>query len=276
MNDPTRAHSITIDRLTVLLVEPSGIQEKIIRGQLHEVGVPLENIETAGDGRQALEVIRNHHPDLVISAMYLEDMTGVELVETLHSSDELADVGYILISSETSITMLEPIRQAGAIAILPKPFETEQLRHALYATLDFLEPPSLELDPEAVERMALLLVDDSFTSRRHLRRMLEGMGIDNVTEATNGVEAMELINAQFFDAIITDLNMPEMDGNELITRIRNESTQPGVPVLMVTSETDRSRLAQVEHAGVSAVCNKPFEPETIRQLLQASLAQAME
>jgi len=264
-------HTITLDQLSVILVEPSGIQERIIRGFLNDLGLPFDHIQTADQGAKALGMIASTRPDLVISAMYLPDMTGVDLVEAMHSDEKLADTAYILISSETDIRMLEPIRQAGAIAILPKPFVPEQLHRALFTTLDFIEPPQLEMEPEAVENMNLLIVDDSVTSRRHIRRMLEGMGFARVSEAGDGVAALQLINGQFFDAIITDYNMPKMDGKELIDHIRNDSNQPGVPILMITSETDKSRLAAVEHSGVSAVCNKPFEPDTIRQMLQSTL-----
>jgi len=264
-------HTITIDQLSLLLVEPSGTQERIIRGHLHDLGIPLERIETAQNGASALTIMRSAKPDLVISAMYLPDMTGTELVETMHTSSELLEISYILISSETNIRVLEPIRQAGAIAILPKPYAPEQLKFSLYNTLDFLEPEPLDLDDQP---LSVLLVDDSLTSRNHIRRMLEGLGIETITEAENGAAAMELVNAHFFDAIITDYNMPEMDGKELIDHIRNQSSQPGVPILMITSEQDNSRLAAVEQAGVSAICDKPFEAETIRNYLKSALNEA--
>ncbi|OOZ41714.1 hypothetical protein BOW53_02435 [Solemya pervernicosa gill symbiont] len=260
--------TITIDQLSVLLVEPSGTQERIIRGHLNDFGIPLERIQTAQNGSSALQMMRGSRPDLAISAMYLPDMTGTDLVEAIHTSDDLHEIGYILISSETNIRVLEPIRQAGAIAILPKPYVPEQLKTALYTTLDVLEPEPLDLDDQ---QLTILLVDDSLTSRRHIRRMLEGLGVDVIVEAENGNEAMGMINEQFFDAIVTDYNMPEMDGKELIDHIRNSSSQPGVPILMITSEQDNSRLAAVEQAGVSAICDKPFDPETIRSYLKNAL-----
>jgi len=69
------------------------------------------------------------------------------------------------------------------------------------------------------------------------------------------------------DLVVTDYNMPEMDGKALIDHIRHKSWQNSVPVLMVTSESDQGRLAAVEEAGVSGICDKPFEPAVVKALL---------
>jgi two-component system chemotaxis response regulator CheY len=114
-------------------------------------------------------------------------------------------------------------------------------------------------------------VDDSSMSRRHLRRLLEAIGVERILEARDGAEGAALINQHFFDLVISDYNMPEMNGQELLDFIRRESGQPGLPVLMVTSESNRNRLAAVQRSGVSAICDKPFNSETIYRLLQQTL-----
>jgi len=94
------------------------------------------------------------------------------------------------------------------------------------------------------------------------------MGLDNIDEAVNGLEAVELLSNNLFDLVVTDYNMPEMDGRELSAYIREQSTQQSIPIIMVTSEQNDSRLAAVQQAGVSAICDKPFEPENVRQLIK--------
>ena len=86
-----------------------------------------------------------------------------------------------------------------------------------------------------------------------------------------GWRYFELIETEFFDLIVTDYNMPEVDGEQLSQFIRNQSTQQSVPVLMVTSETDSSRLAGIAQSGVSAVFDKPFTVETLRETIQRVL-----
>ena len=261
---------LSIQQLEVLLVEPSSTQHRIIDGYLAELGAP--GVRWAQSGEEALQMMQKAVPDLVISTMHLPDMTGTELVQQMRTEDRLIDIAFMLVSSETGMRYLEPLRQAGVVAMLPKPCTREQLRASLYAALEFLEPEPLELENLAPEEMNVLIVDDSFTSRRIIHQMLEKMGIEKISEAENGVEAVEHIEKEFFDLIVTDYNMPEMDGRQLSEFIRRESSQQSVPVLMVTSETDKARLAGVEKSGVSAIFDKPFNADTLRTTIQRLLA----
>jgi two-component system chemotaxis response regulator CheY len=257
---------LSIQQLDILLVEPSSTQHRIIHDYLTRLGAG--RIDRVEDGKQALASMQGRPPDLVISAMHLPDMTGTALVQGMRDEQRLQDVAFMLISSETSIRYLEPLRQAGVIAILPKPFSIEQLRTSLLATLDFLEPEPLDLNKFAADELNVLIVDDSFTSRRIIRQMLERMGVEQFAEAENGKQAIGMIEKEFFDLIVTDYNMPEMDGEELSQFIRTQSTQRSVPVLMVTSESDHSRLAGMQQSGVSAVFDKPFTVDSLRSTIQ--------
>lgn len=258
--------AITIAEIEILMVEPSKAQQRIISGYLNELGIT--NISSVTNGDLALEFMRNGLPDLVISAMYLEDMTGTDLVQTMRMDEEMKSIPFMLISSETHFRYLEPIRQAGVIAILKKPFKKEQLKMAIDSTLHYIDPGELQSQHFHGEDLDVLIVDDSFTARRHISRVLRNMGIEKLTEAGNGCEALELMNDHFFDLIVTDYNMPEMDGKELVEHIRSVSSQASIPILMVSSEQDESRIASVQQSGVSAVCDKPFDASTVKQLIE--------
>lgn len=252
--------------LEVFLVEPSHTQQLIIKQHLLNSGI--ESVTCIGTGREMLEHLNHAKPDLIISSMYLPDMTGVELIHEIRKDSDSYDLAFLLISSETNIKYLEPIRQAGAIAILPKPFTEQELDTALRASLDYLYPQKVDLAHFDVEDLHVLLVDDSSFSRNYIKRVLNNIGIEHVSCATNGVEALQMFHEHFFDLVVTDYNMPEMDGVELIQAIRGEGEQiAGVPVLMVTSEQNRNRLAAIEKAGISAILDKPFEPMTIKRLI---------
>lgn len=260
---------MSIGQLDILLVEPSSTQHKIIDDYLHQLGA--QHLHWVDNGEQALAQMHQHQTDLLISAMHLPDMSGTELIQRMRADDALLDVAFILISSETRIRYLEPLRQAGVMAILPKPFNLEQLRRALLATLDYLQPDPLELKQFSADELRVLIVDDSFTSRRIVRQMLERMGIEQFAEAENGQQAIELIENQFFDLVVTDYNMPKMDGEQLSRFIRNQSTQQSVPVVMVTSETDTNRLAGIARSGVSAIFDKPFTVDNLRATIERVL-----
>ncbi|MEW5056828.1 hypothetical protein A9Q80_02180 [Cycloclasticus sp. 46_83_sub15_T18] len=248
--------------LNVLIVEPSGTQQRIIERELNSLSI--NNVDCVSNAQEALTYISEGAPDLVLSAYYLSDMTGNELLHTLREDKANQAICFVLVSSVTDIRQLDSIRQAGVVAILPKPFAAADLAVALKTTINHLNPEELrELDD-----LKILLVDDSKLARKHIVRTLRSMGLEHITEAVNGREAVTLLDDTMFDLIVTDYNMPEMDGRELSAYIREQSSQTSVPIIMVTSEHDSNRLAAVQQAGVSAICDKPFDPENVRQLIQ--------
>jgi two-component system chemotaxis response regulator CheY len=262
--------NITINELQVVVVEPSITQQHIIKNQLDAIGITSIHFEQSGSA--SLDHIKKYIPDLVISALYLPDMTGTELLESIHADESLNELAFMLISSETNLNYLDPIRQAGAVAILPKPFTTNELSIALESVMDYLTPSDYELDDFDFETTRILIVDDSPLARKYIRRMLNSLGIKEITEASDGNEATALISNGFFDLIITDYNMPEMDGQELVAYIREQSSQSSVPVIMVTSEQDGGRLAAIQKAGVSAIFDKPLETSPVRKLITQLLS----
>jgi two-component system chemotaxis response regulator CheY len=257
---------LTADDVYVLLVEPSKAQQKIIGRFLDDIGI--HNRSWVRTGKEAIASMRATAPDLVISAMHLQDTTGTELVQTMRGDTALQSIPFMLISSETHYRYLEPIRQAGVIAILQKPFTFEQLKKAIDSTLYYLEPGEVGNSCLSGDELNVLVVDDSAMARKHITRVLNNMGIERITTAENGARALELVAEHYFDLIVTDYNMPQMDGAELVEHVRRGSDQASIPIIMVSSETDESRLAAVTQAGVSAICDKPFDAYTVKQLIE--------
>ncbi len=260
---------VSIEDMSVVVVEPSSTQWRVIASHLNSLGVV--KVERFQDAQHCLKDIKTFKPDLVISTMHLPDMTATELVQVMRKVPDLEDISFMVISSELSDYYLEPIRQAGVIAILPKPFDVADLKRALFSTLDFIEPDNTALADINLDDLQVLVVDDSLTARKHISRVLSNLGIGDITQATNGKEAITLLAENFYDLVVTDYNMPEMDGKELTEYIRNHSQQASVPILMVTSEASHSHLAGVKQSGVSAMCDKPFEPAMVKSLIKSIL-----
>ena len=260
-----------LNTLNVYLIEPSAVQAKFIAAEMKAVGIT--HIKIFESGQAALAAMRKLRPNLVVSALYLPDMSGTELVYAMRSDPDLAEVAFILISSETRPQVLDPVRQSGACGILPKPFTEVQLKMALSATLDFLHTDySLANSNVELEELMVLIVDDSKTSRNYIRHVFENLGVKKFLEAENGLRAVEIMESTLVDLVITDYNMPEMDGEALVQHIRSRSWQNSVPILMVTSEQNKSRLAGIEDFGVSGICDKPFVPSVIKPLLAKILS----
>ena len=110
----------------------------------------------------------------------------------------------------------------------------------------------------------ILVVEDNANIRKLLLNILKSMGFKNLTEADNGKIAWEKIQGGHFDLIMTDWMMPEMDGLELVKKIRNESEdQKEVPVLMITATDKQEDVSEAAKWGVSGYIVKPFSVKTI-------------
>lgn len=262
----TRTQAYEID---VLIVEPSHVQAAVLHRELQNLGVV--NIDEVDTAEAALEHMRNRSTSVVISSFYLPDMSGADLVQKMRADDEMKQVQFVLISSEHRDFCLETVRQSGVSAILDKPLDTEKLSHALNITMEMMCEDDSDDGDFAEHQLRVLLVDDMVSARRYMRRTLEHLGITDIVEAENGREAVEQLNDVAFDLIVTDYNMPEMDGKQLVESVRNDSWQQSVPIIMVTSEHNERRLAAVHEAGVSHICDKPFDPFTVQDLLHKVL-----
>ncbi len=257
---------LTIGEISVLLVEPSNAQMMVFEKSIQDAGVV--KISRVKSGSEGLKEAERYPPDLVVSSLYLPDMTGSELLETLRENPRTAATPFMLISSETKFVALDPVRQAGAVAILPKPFTQDQMNQAIYATLDILDPDVLGVSSIDIESLKILLVDDSILAREYMLRLLGSLGINDITEACDGQQAIDLIENESFDLVISDYNMPNIDGKGLTVHIRNHSRMSGLPILMITSEENPDRLAALQASGVSAICKKPFDLKNIRDLIE--------
>ena len=168
-----------------------------------------------------------------------------------------------------SSLMPESVRQAlnrlGASGVIQKPFNASQLRSALDKLLSNESGESGVLSALATRR--ILIVDDSSVARRKIEQTLAEIGFTDFVHAEDGADGAALMDGEDFDLVITDYNMPRMDGRELVCWIRTQSSQPAVPVIMVTTEFDPEKLAQVYQLGVSAICGKSFERDQVRNII---------
>jgi len=261
---------IALSDLNILLIEPSDTQRKIITSLLIQENVgEIDAVSNVAEARSAL---KNHAADLVVSAMYFADGTGLDVLTGMKDNPETASIPFMLVSSENRLAKLEEFKQAGIAAILPKPFKPVHLSRALAATLALINAEELELELFDIHQVRVLLVDDSKLARNHIRRVLEGMGLQKIQEAENGAMALTYIKDHTYDLVVTDYNMPEMDGRELAEFIRFNPQTAHIPIIMVTSESaDSAHMANIQQTGVNALCDKPFEANEVRKMLASLL-----
>jgi CheY-like chemotaxis protein/tRNA A-37 threonylcarbamoyl transferase component Bud32 len=260
----------------VLLVEPSRTQSGIIRSYLQTAGV--DRVVSATSGRDALQGLRDHQPDVIVSALHLSDMTGPQLAQRVREETSAAP-GFVLISSEAESKEVGQLSQSGHAIVLHKPFKPQQLVEALGLAsrrlLSLKSPQEAALSPAGAKpastvgraQRRVLIVDDSGVARAHEQSVLEGMGFTQFVEAADGAQAVAALARAPFDLIITDYNMPHMDGQGLVGYLKQNPSTAQVPIIMVTTETDPAKLAAVRRLGVTAICDKRFDPGALRQVL---------
>ncbi|MGN2247579.1 chemotaxis response regulator CheY [Frateuria sp. GZRR35] len=119
------------------------------------------------------------------------------------------------------------------------------------------------------KNMKILVVDDFSTMRRIVRNLLVELGFTNtlIQEADDGNNAMTMLKTQPFDMVVTDWNMPNMTGIDLLRAIRAEPSLKGLPVLMVTAENNRDQIIAAAQAGVNGYIVKPFNAVTLKEKL---------
>ena len=113
-----------------------------------------------------------------------------------------------------------------------------------------------------------LIVDDFSTMRRIVRNLLKEIGFGNAEEAEDGVVALNMLKAGKYDFVVSDINMPNMNGFELLKNIRADESLKTIPVLMVTAEAKKEDIVLAAQGGASGYIVKPFTKATLEEKVQ--------
>jgi two-component system chemotaxis response regulator CheY len=115
----------------------------------------------------------------------------------------------------------------------------------------------------------LLIVDDSSSMRSVVKKIvgLSGVEVNQLLEADNGRRALEVLNDNWVDAVILDINMPEMNGLELLKRMSEDPLMKNIPVVMMTTEASEAHMKTAFKLGAKGFIRKPFVPEELREML---------
>jgi two-component system, chemotaxis family, chemotaxis protein CheY len=116
-----------------------------------------------------------------------------------------------------------------------------------------------------------LIVDDFSTMRRIVRNLLKEAGFANADEAEDGVAALQKLRNMPFDFVVTDINMPNMNGFELLKQIRADAQLKALPVLMITAEARKEDIVMAAQSGASGYIVKPFTKATLEDKVQKIL-----
>jgi len=119
----------------------------------------------------------------------------------------------------------------------------------------------------------VLIADDSPVMRAFVRRVIElsGFELAECLEASNGAEALEKLRSEWVDAILTDINMPVVDGEEFLRRLAADDLLSSIPAIVISTDATRNRIERLLALGARGYVTKPFLPETLRAELERTL-----
>ncbi len=256
----------------VFVIEHSVFILAQIKGALEHAGVDVRSCQSPA---KALLDIVHWHPDAIISSVDIGEISGFDLCLILKMMPDHAGIPFIIISSNESEQIKSQMASVGADCYIPKDSRIAiNAYNSICAVLHEADGASLLARRDQVKHRTadhVLVVDDSAVMRRIICNILSSLGISKIIQAQHGEEALKLLDEQDCGMVLTDWNMPIMNGLELAQAIRRRPDTRELPVIMITTEGAESERKVAEEAGVNELTPKPFTRDHFRQVLQAFL-----
>jgi len=247
-----------MDAPNILIVDDSPVTRKALSKQLEQIG---SRVTQAKDGQQGLEIALSQAFDLIISDVNMPRMDGFTLCQKIKDNSSTRGVPVIMLSSMDSDQDIDKGFQSGAAAYISKAEASQELHATIEKVLEQFK---------SHRRYRILVVDDSPTIRTLVRKGLEAAGFQ-APVAKDGKEALALIEEDRPDLILSDINMPVMDGIELCKTVHASDDLASTPFVTMSANSDRAIMRRMLEWGASAYLVKPFNLEqlviTIEKLL---------
>ncbi len=242
----------------ILIIDDSPFFRNQIENELKLIGASFSHAE---DGSKGLDMALLQSYDLIISDIEMPNMDGFALCRKLKGNPNTISVPVILISSNDTDQYIDKGFRVGADSYIVK---SDLKNKLLDTTLEVLEKSKFHNNNH------ILVVDDSSTIRSIVKDAFEKSGF-KVTTAVNGKDALENIAFNPPDLILSDIDMPEMNGIDLCNRIRTDPGLKAIPFVIMSANDNRATMRQLLERGVSAYLVKPFNMEqmviTVEKLL---------
>ena len=121
--------------------------------------------------------------------------------------------------------------------------------------------------------ITLLIVDDSLTMRAVIKKVVQmsGFEAESYLQAGSGADAIKIMAEEKVDLVLSDINMPEMTGIQMLKKVKSDPKMSSIPIIMISTEGSEERISEAMDHGASGYLKKPFQPEEIRTLLEETL-----
>lgn len=233
-------------------------------------GMEMENVVSAGNGKDALHIIERQRVDIVLCDWNMPIMSGLELLKTLRSNPDTAQLPFVMITAEADHGRISEAIAAGVTDLLVKPYTSSQLVSRVERALsrqsaapkETPAPTPAARSEDSAEKSTVLVVDDTPANLQLLYELLKGEF--EVRTASSGQKALDICQSDTPpDLVLLDVMMPGMDGFQTAQHLREHPSSETIPVIFVTARNDQeSRLKGLALGAVDFVA-KPVDPEEL-------------
>ena len=264
----------------------------------------------AANGEEGLAVAAREKPDLILLDYNMPVMDGITMLRRLRDNAELKRTPVIMLTAELGAENIATVARLGVRDYIVKPFDQAHLLAKTARVVSLVPRPTRERhekephpEPQSeratntessvntkardfetelaegrfapttghLRRASVLVVDDSRIMRLSLIRALNELGFDDIKEAKNGRQALELALKQPFDLMLLDMEMPEMNGMEVLLTLKNHPQLSGLPVIVISGADQIENAVKCIEAGAEDYLPKPFNPTLLRARATSSI-----
>ena len=272
--DPYTQHGLK--KLRVLVVERNPSPRRIIERYLDSFGFHSQSVESAEIALEVYEKSIEQEPfDLILMDIRLPGMDGLVAAKKIKQDMPTAAPPIILMNSHGRRDDAECVRQAGIEGLLLKPIKQSALLDTIMELFGYKSFPSQQnradiMNDQDFSDVHVLLVEDNHINQRVIAEVLMFAGI-SVDKAVNGMEAVEAVQKETYDAVLMDVQMPEMDGIQATGIIRNELNMKHLPIIAMTAHAMLGDREKCLSAGMSNYITKPIDRKELFSTLRKSI-----
>ena len=268
------AISTNIHKARILVVDDNPSTATTLARAIAHISPNLEVI-SATDALMALERVKGEPADLVITDMMMPDMNGLELIEKLRLLPGGGPAYSILITAYDVPGLKESARRIKVNEILIKPIPPERICQIVSTALEGMQPSPppvmVKQPPEIRKKFKLLVADDNASNVTLLSRYLQQEDYSLII-ATNGLETLEKTRSEMPSLILLDVNMPEMDGFQVLEAIRSDPSTEHIPVIILTAaRLDPADMQFALNMGADDYVTKPFDRRELLARIRTKL-----
>lgn len=223
-------------------------------------------VDTSAHSDEALMKIIHWHPHVLITGVEVGKINGYDLCLLLKLMPDYAGIPVILISCDDAGDTARKAANAGADYYFQKDRHLVSNIQSILAQKIFAAP--IDTKPTRKKHVkTVLVIDDSRVMRQVIKNILQSVGIPRIIEASHGLEGLEMLKQNRPDLVLTDWNMPKMNGMEFLVEMRKNKEYDDISAVMVTTESAKRDIEKAAAAGANGHLCKPFNVQSFRDML---------